>query len=97
MLFEDDIHTITHEEQDDYYATLYTSEIWGDILSPTIMVDEEIRDFIQRGLFSTGFAVSGLGSEVGAVRQVKTEVEIGILSRSNTSYAALSLSWCDRD
>jgi Xaa-Pro aminopeptidase len=84
MPFEEDIHTITYEEQDDYYATLYTAEIWGEILSPKIMVDEEIRDFIQRGLGSTGFTVSGLAGEVEAVRQVKTEREIGILRAVNT-------------
>jgi hypothetical protein len=32
MPFEDEIHTITYEEQDDYYATLCTSEISVDIL-----------------------------------------------------------------
>jgi Xaa-Pro aminopeptidase len=84
MPFTDGILTITYEEHDDYYATLYTSEIWRDILSPAIMVDEEMRDFIQRGLSSTGFTVSGLSGEVEAVRQIKTEREIGILKAVNT-------------
>lgn len=84
MPFEEDIQTIVYEEHWDYYATLYTSEIWGDILSPIIMVDEEIRDFIQRGLLSTGFTVTGLSGEVEAVRQVKTLREIGILKAVNT-------------
>jgi Xaa-Pro aminopeptidase len=48
------------------------------------MIDEEIRDCIQRVLSSTGFTVSGFGDEVEAVRQVKTEVEIGILRAVNT-------------
>jgi Xaa-Pro aminopeptidase len=84
MPFVEDIHTITYEEHWDYYATLYTSEIWRDILSPVLMVDEEIRDFIQRGLSSTGFTVTGLSGEVEAVRQIKTEQEIGIVKAVNT-------------
>lgn len=84
MPFEEEIHTITYEEHWDYYTTLYISEIWGDILSPKLMVDEEIRDFIQRGLASNGFTVSGLAGQVEAVRQVKTDREIGILKAVNT-------------
>jgi Xaa-Pro aminopeptidase len=84
MPFEEDIHTITYEEHENYYTTLYISEIWGDDLSPILMVDEEMRDFIQRGLASNGFTVVGLGGEVEAVRQVKTELEIGILKAVNT-------------
>jgi Xaa-Pro aminopeptidase len=84
MPFEQDIHTITYEEHWDYYTTLYLSEIWGDTLSPKVMVDDEMRDFIQRGLASNGFTVSGLAGEVEAVRQVKTEREIGILKAVNT-------------
>ncbi|KAF2128430.1 peptidase M24 [Dothidotthia symphoricarpi CBS 119687] len=84
MPFEEEIHTITYEEHWNYYTTLYESEIWGDTLSPVLMVDEEMRDFIQRGLSSNGFTVVGLGGEVEAVRQVKTEREIGILKAVNT-------------
>lgn len=50
MPFEQDISTIIYKEHWDYWSTLYTSEIWGDTLSPKIMVDEEIRDVIQRGI-----------------------------------------------
>ncbi|KAF1938271.1 peptidase M24 [Clathrospora elynae] len=84
MPFEDEIHTVTYEEHWNYYTTLYTSEIWGEVISPTLMVDEEMRDFIQRGLGSNGFTVFGLAGEVEAVRQVKTEREIGILKAVNT-------------
>jgi Xaa-Pro aminopeptidase len=84
MPFEEDISTIIYEEHWDYWATLYTSAIWDENLEPKIMVDEEMRDFIQRGLSTTGFAVSGLGGEVEAVRQVKTEREVGILRAVNT-------------
>jgi Xaa-Pro aminopeptidase len=84
MPFEDEIHTITYEEHWNYYTTLYTSNIWSDILSPKLMVDDEIRDFVQRGLASSGFTVSGLSGAVEAVRQTKTPREIGILKAVNT-------------
>ena len=84
MPFRESLHAITYEEHWNFYTTLYQSEIWGDTLSPTIMVDEELRDFIQRGLASSGFTVVGLAEEVEVVRQVKTEREIGIIKAVNT-------------
>ncbi|USP78705.1 hypothetical protein yc1106_05979 [Curvularia clavata] len=84
MPFEEDIHTIAYEEDWNYYTTLWLSEIWGDKISPKLMVDEEMRDFIQRGLASNAFTVSSLAGEVEAVRQVKTDREIGILKAVNT-------------
>ncbi|KAF2993818.1 hypothetical protein E8E13_001706 [Curvularia kusanoi] len=84
MPFEEEIHTVTYEEHWNYYTTLYESEIWGETLSPTLMVDEEMRDFIQRGFAANGFTVVGLGGEVEAVRQIKTERELGILRAVNT-------------
>lgn len=47
------------------------------------MVDEEMRDFISRGL-SERFDVVGLSGEVEKVRQVKSEREIRILRAVNT-------------
>ena len=84
MPFEEDIHTVIYEEHWNYYTTLYESEIWGETLSPTLMVDEEMRDFIQRGFSENGFTVVGLSGEVEAVRQIKTERELGILRAVNT-------------
>lgn len=84
MPFEEDIHTITYEEHWNYYTTLYKSGIWNETLSPTLMVDEEMRDFIQRGFTSSGFTVVGLSGEVEIVRQIKTERELGILKAVNT-------------
>ncbi|EGP90657.1 unnamed protein product [Zymoseptoria tritici ST99CH_1A5] len=84
MPFRDDFHTITYEEHWNYYTTLYQSDIWGETLAPKVMVDEEMRDFIQRGLASNGFTIVGLGGEVEAVRQIKTDVELGILRAVNT-------------
>lgn len=48
------------------------------------MVDDEMRDFIQRGLSENGFEVVGLGGEVERVRQVKTKREVEILRAVNT-------------
>lgn len=48
------------------------------------MVDEEMRDFIQRGLGETGFDVVGLAGEVEEVRQTKTEREVEVLRAVNT-------------
>ncbi|KAF2012786.1 peptidase M24 [Aaosphaeria arxii CBS 175.79] len=84
MPFEEEIEAVPWEEHWNPYVTLYTSGIWGDKLSPVLMVDEEIRDFIQRGLDNHGFTVVGLSGEVEAVRQIKTERELGILSAVNT-------------
>ncbi|SMR45902.1 unnamed protein product [Zymoseptoria tritici ST99CH_1E4] len=60
------------------------NNIRGALLAPKVMVDEEMRDFIQRGLASNGFTIVGLGGEVEAVRQIKTDVELGILRAVNT-------------
>jgi hypothetical protein len=70
MPFAEDISTIIYEEHWNYYETLRNSSIWGNEASPKLMMDEEIRDFIVRGLSSNGFTVVGLGGEVEAVRQV---------------------------
>lgn len=49
-----------------------------------MMVDEEMRDFIQRGLGENGFEVVGLSGEVEKVRQTKSTSEIEILRAVNT-------------
>lgn len=84
MPFEEEISTVTYEEHWEPYTTLWESQIWGDTLSPVLMVDEEMRDFIQRGLGANGFTVVGLSGEVEAVRQIKTDRELGILRAVNT-------------
>ncbi|KAF2258662.1 Creatinase/aminopeptidase, partial [Lojkania enalia] len=84
MPFEEEISTITYEEHWDPYTTLWESPIWEEKLSPILMVDEEMRDFIARGLGSNGFTVVGLSGEIEAVRQIKTERELGTLRALNT-------------
>lgn len=52
---------------------------------PSIIVGDEIRDFISRGLSEAGFETRGMaGSEVEKVRMRKTEREVGILRAVNT-------------
>ncbi|KAF2181874.1 peptidase M24, partial [Zopfia rhizophila CBS 207.26] len=84
MPFPEEISTITYEEHWNPYITLWESPIWGETLSPILMVDEEMRDFIARGLSLNAFDVVGLSGEVEAVRQIKTERELGILKAVNT-------------
>jgi Xaa-Pro aminopeptidase len=92
---EEDGDTIPWEENWNPYQTLRDSWVFSSnypLLSdiqnrskkPKVMVDDEMRDFIQRGLSENGFEVLGLGGEVEKVKQVKTEREIGILRAVNT-------------
>jgi Xaa-Pro aminopeptidase len=93
MPFEESLVIVPWEEHWNPYETLrkwwdensrtsLDSEING--YAPRVMVDEEMRDFIQRGLNENGFDVVGLGGEVERVRQTKSSREIGILRAVNT-------------
>ncbi|KAI9831312.1 MAG: hypothetical protein M1819_005086 [Sarea resinae] len=90
MPFTSPIQTIPWEEHWNPYTTLLDSGIFsspvGNISSspPKVMVDEEMRDFIARGLSSAGFDVHGLAGSVEKVRQTKSAREIGILRAVNT-------------
>ena len=84
MPFPEDLQVIPWEEHWNPYMTLFNSGIWNVSSSPTVMVDEEMRDFIQRGFGENGFHVVGLAGEVEKVRQTKSEKEIGILRAVNT-------------
>lgn len=85
MPFAEPIQIIPWEEHWDPYATLMSSGIFVDLdHTPRLMVDEEMRDFIQRGFSEQGFDVIGLGGRVEAVRQTKSQEEIEILRAVNT-------------
>lgn len=86
MPFEKEPTWITYEEHWNPYATLIDSAAFSSFTKrqPKIMVDEEMRDFISRGMASNGFDVYGLGGEVERVRQIKSEPEVGILQAVNT-------------
>ncbi|RMJ28986.1 Metallopeptidase family M24 [Aspergillus sp. HF37] len=85
MPFPYPIQIIPWEEHWDPYATLMESQaVPGRTHSPILMVDEEMRDFIQRGLGSAGFDIVGLSGHAEQARQVKSEKEVGILRAVNT-------------
>ncbi|KAH0351986.1 Creatinase/aminopeptidase, partial [Aureobasidium melanogenum] len=79
---EGELDIIVWEEHWNPYRTLKDS-LFPD-KNATLMVDEEIRDFLVRGLDANGFKTVGLGGEVEAVRQVKTPAEIKLLRAVNT-------------
>lgn len=85
MPFAEPIQIIPWEEHWNPYATLMSSGIFDNLdHTPRLMVDEEMRDFIQRGFSLQGFDVIGLGGRVEAVRQTKSQEEVNILRAVNT-------------
>nr|UBX54529.1 cratinase/aminopeptidase [Aspergillus sp.] len=85
MPFSEALDIIPWEEHWNPYTTLKDSGIFSSLdRTPRLMVDEEMRDFIQRGLGSVGFEIVGLAGDVERVRQIKTDSEIGILRAVNT-------------
>ncbi|KAF7595231.1 hypothetical protein BBP40_006977 [Aspergillus hancockii] len=85
MPFSEPIDIIPWEEHWNPYVTLKNSRTFSALdRVPRIMVDEEMRDFIQRGLGNAGFKVTGLMGDVERVRQIKSAKEAGILRAVNT-------------
>lgn len=85
MPFANSIQIVPWEEHWNPYTTLQKSGVFGDLHRvPRLMVDEEMRDFIQRGLATAGFDVVGLQGRVEQVRQSKSEKEVEILRAVNT-------------
>lgn len=88
MPFVEPLRVITYEEHWNPYATLRNSLILPSLIKNgqtlKLMVDEEMRDFISRGLNSNGFDVKGLAGAVERVRQIKSVAEIALLQAVNT-------------
>ncbi|KAJ6133108.1 hypothetical protein N7471_008323 [Penicillium samsonianum] len=85
MPFSEEISIVPWEEHWNPYTTLQQSDVFLGFRRPArLMVDEEMRDFIQRGLGSAGFEVVGLQGQVEEVRQIKTAREVEILRAVNT-------------
>jgi Xaa-Pro aminopeptidase len=90
MPFEEEVEFIAWQEHWNPYSTLLQN--WDasspshahTIPNPKVMVDDEMRDFIQRGLSLSGFNVVGLGGEVEKVKQTKTPREIELIRAVNT-------------
>ena len=74
---------VTYEEHWDPYATLRSQDFWQSNQS-RIMVDDEMREFVVRGLRNAGFKVVGISKEVEEGRQIKSDAETGILEAVNT-------------
>ncbi len=80
---EGELDIVVWEEHWNPYDTLREGLFEGK-KGVKIMVDEEIRDYIVRGLTASGFDTIGLGGEVEAVRQIKSEAEVELLRAVNT-------------
>ncbi len=80
---DEDLDIVVWEEHWNPYTTLLDGTFPGK-KTPTVMVDEEIRDYIVRGLDANGFRTLGLTPTVDAVRQQKSPVEIDIIRAVNT-------------
>lgn len=82
---EGGIDVVGWEEHWNPYAALKDSRVFDELIDvPKLMMDEEIRDYIVRGLGRNGFKTVGLSGEAEAVRQVKSDMEIKILRAVNT-------------
>ncbi|KAJ5272272.1 hypothetical protein N7478_007397 [Penicillium angulare] len=85
MPFTQAIQIVPWEEHWDPYTTLWQSGVFSTLTRiPRLMVDEEMRDFIQRGLGSVGYDIVGLRGRVEEVRQIKSAGEVEILRAVNT-------------
>ncbi|KAL8393906.1 hypothetical protein RB595_003604 [Gaeumannomyces hyphopodioides] len=89
---EPELDIVTWEEHRDPYETLLASHLMADAKRarprPRVMVDEEMRDFIVRGLSAAGFDAVGLAPAAERVRQLKTPREVALLRAVNTGTVA---------
>lgn len=73
------------EEHWNPYTTLLKSHLFKDFgHQPKLMMDEEIRDYIVRGLDAAGFDTVGLNPAVELVKQQKTPAEVELIRAVNT-------------
>ncbi|KAH6659213.1 peptidase M24, structural domain-containing protein [Truncatella angustata] len=80
---ETELDIVIWEEHWNPYSVLLKSGLFSS-KSPKLMMDEEIRDYIVRGLDSVGFETMGLSPEVELVRQIKSPAEVELLRAVNT-------------
>jgi Xaa-Pro aminopeptidase len=81
---DSELDIVIWEEHWNPYTTLLESKLFSGNESPTLMVDEEMRDYIVRGLSAAGFRTVGLTPEAELVRQQKTAAEVELLRAVNT-------------
>lgn len=81
---EAELDIVIWEEHWNPYTTLLRSHLFADIKDPKLMMDEEIRDYIVRGLDAASFSTVGLNPAVELVRQRKSPAEVELLRAVNT-------------
>ncbi|KAG9251415.1 peptidase M24, structural domain-containing protein [Emericellopsis atlantica] len=81
---EEELDIVAWEEHWNPYTTLRESHLFKDMEEPVLMADEEIRDYIVRGLGKFGFTTVGLTPEAELVRQTKSRAEVELLRAVNT-------------
>lgn len=83
-----ELDIVIWEEHWNPYMTLLSSRLFPqdkkNASPPKLMMDEEIRDYIVRGLDAAGFETVGLNAAVELVRQTKTPAEVELLRAVNS-------------
>lgn len=80
-----ELDIVIWEEHWNPYTTLMESDLFKDFdHQPKLMMDEEIRDYIVRGLDAAGFDTVGLNPAVELVKQTKTSAEVELIQAVNT-------------
>lgn len=85
---DDELDIVVWEEHWNPYQTLRDSTLFDGKPHPVLMADEEMRDYIVRGLDNNGFRTVGLTPEAELVRQTKTRAEVELLRAVNTGTVA---------
>ena len=82
---DSELDIVIWEEHWNPYTTLINSHLFEGLgRQPKVMMDEEIRDYIVRGLDSAGFETVGLNAAVELVRQTKSPAEVELIRAVNT-------------
>ncbi|KAG8625180.1 hypothetical protein KVT40_006931 [Elsinoe batatas] len=79
---EGELVVVPWEEHEDPYTILHRQVFDGRNI--TVMIDEELRDYISRGLQGSGLRTVGLSQQVEEVRQIKSPAEVELLRAVNT-------------
>ena len=84
---DEELDIVVWEEHWNPYDTLMESRLFRGAdkgRKPKIMIEEEMRDYIVRGLDSAGFETVGMSPAAERVRQLKSEAEVELIRVVNT-------------
>ena len=84
---DEELDIVVWEEHWNPYDTLMESRLFGadkKDSKPKIMIEEEMRDYIVRGLDRAGFETVGMTAGAERVRQLKSEAEVELIRAVNT-------------